>query len=401
MSTNFSQAILKLNSAAYSSNYLQNLAKRSPVFVLTVAYSATVQLPGVSGAGTTSELRELTAAADAEILAHGRAKILTGGVPSNPTGAPGPSIITRAVFDLLPDMPYVCVDAGLKIQADVPGFIQLNGSGPALDVTSGQALGPDSVRAQKLFEAGLGLGKELGQRYAKEGYLILAESVPGGTTTALGLLLGLGLNAEERVSSSMPDNAHKLKLEAVQAGLKAINRAKGDFEFEALVGVAALGDSMQPAVAGIGLAASRYCPVLLGGGTQMAAVHALMGALWQTLPLDLKEIESKEIIQRANFENIGLATTRWVSSDATADLAGLGDEITNRFNLPAVPYFAANLNFGSSRYAPMRLYEQGYVKEGVGAGGAAFAAMLKLKLSPAELLPYIERVYEKLCLNQK
>lgn len=387
--------ILKLNVAAQLNNqFIEELAARRPVFVLTVAYSATVQLPGVSGAGTTSELRELTAAADAEILAHGRARCLPGGVPSNPTGAPGPSIITRAAFNLLPELIYFCVDAGLKMKADVPGLIRLEGAGPGREVTSGQALGPNAARAVQLFEEGLKIGAELGQRYGSDRYLILAESVPGGTTTALGLLLALGLDAEKRVSSSMPDNAHALKLAAVETGFKAIGRSKGDFITEPLAGAAALGDPMQPAVAGIALAASTYCPVLLGGGTQMAAVLALAAALRRYPPAALVSQ-----IEAADFSRIGLATTRWVSADPTADLAGLGAEIEQRFGPLNSPYFAANLNFEESSYSPMRLYEAGYVKEGVGAGAAAIAAILGAQFTPSQLLPHIEQVYRELVLG--
>ena len=43
--------------------------------------------------------------------------------------------------------------------------------------------------------------------------------------------------------------------------------------------IAAVGDPMQIAVAGMAIAASQHRPVLLAGGTQMLAVHALMQAL--------------------------------------------------------------------------------------------------------------------------
>ena len=388
--------ILRVFRAEQGKTFLKAAQDRQPVFILTVAYSATVQLPGVSGAGVTAELRELTAAADAEILAHGKARCLPDGVPSNPTGAPGPSIITRAAFDLLPAMPYVCVDAGLKISAAVPGLRKLAGAGPAEATSTGQALGKDDARAKQLWQAGLELGAVLGRQYAPSGYLILAESVPGGTTTALGLLLGLGLEAEHRVSSSMPDNAHNLKLEVVRAGLAAAGARKGSFATRPLAAAAALGDPMQPAVAGLALAASAYCPVVLGGGTQMAAVLALLAALRQS-PLPGFE----ETLADSNPENIALVTTRWVSADPTADLAGLGGEIEQRFGALGSPYFAANLDFGAASYPPMRLYEQGYVKEGVGAGAAAFAAMLATRSDAAALLPTIEQVYRRIVLGEE
>src|SRR5919112_1919645 len=96
--------ILRISHPDAGLKLLDLLSARTPFFILTVGYTETVQIPGVSGAGVTEQLRELTAQADAEILAHGRALCLPGGVPSNPTGAPGPSIITQAAFDLLPAM---------------------------------------------------------------------------------------------------------------------------------------------------------------------------------------------------------------------------------------------------------------------------------------------------------
>ncbi len=370
---------------------LERLAGLSPIFGLVVGYTATVQLPGLSGAGTSPELRELTAAADAEILYYGRARCLPGGVPSNPTGAPGPSIITRAAFNLLPAMPYLCIDAGLKVAADVPGLIKLDGAMPAGAVNTGHAL-PLAV-VTKLFLAGLKLGQEWGQRFNPQNYLIIGESVPGGTTTALGLLLGLGVDAEQRVSSSMPDNAHNGKLAAVLAGLAAVGANKGTFAREPLAAVAAVGDPMQAAVAGIAIAASKYIPVVLGGGTQMAAVLALIAALRAAPPPAFSEI-----IVQMQPNNLALATTRWVWADSTADLAGLAAAIEDRFGTLAVPYLAANLDFSTSRYAPLRLYEQGYVKEGVGAGAAAMAAIVNGSHHAHALLQPIERVYEDLVL---
>jgi uncharacterized protein (TIGR00303 family) len=250
-------------------------------------------------------------------------------------------------------------------------------------------------RVKLLFEEGIRLGTELGKKCAAEGYyLIIGETVPGGTTTALGLLVALGIDAEERVSSSMPGNAHGPKLDAVKAGLAAVGRNKGDFANIPLAAVAALGDPMQPVVAGMSLAASQYCPVMLGGGTQMAAVIALAAAIMRKYKNDWPELE------KVNPSNIALATTRWVAIDRTADLAGLAADIEKKLGVFQVSYMAANLDFSQSRYEGMQQYEKGFVKEGVGAGAAALAAMLALDITPGELLPYIERAYERLCLNQ-
>lgn len=385
--------ILRIFNLSNGLQFINSINNRTPVFVLTVAYTETVQLPGISGAGISEELRELTAQADAEILYHGKAVSLGGGVPSNPTGTPGPSIITRAVFDLLPGIKYVCVDAGLKKSPDLPGVLFPDGAGPARAIITGQALGPDVERATRLFLAGWQIGDQLGRAAAVSGYLMLGESVPGGTTTALGVLLGLGFDAERRVSSSMPgDTAHELKLEAVRAGFAATGQGKGAFANNPLGAAASLGDPMQPVVAGMALAASKFCPVVLAGGTQMAAVLALAAAVRQAPGDSLSGLGFNGV----NFERIALVTTGWVANDASSDLAGLAAETEAHFGPLGSPYFAAKLNFSETRYPPLRFYEDGYVKEGVGAGAAAFAAMLATGCSAQDLLPAIETVYKNL-----
>ena len=41
--------------------------------------------------------------------------------------------------------------------------------------------------------------------------IVVGESIPGGTTTALAVLRALGIDARFKVSSSMPENPHNLK----------------------------------------------------------------------------------------------------------------------------------------------------------------------------------------------
>jgi NaMN:DMB phosphoribosyltransferase len=93
-------------------------------------------------------------------------------------------------------------------------------------------------------------------------------------------------------------------------------------------------------------------------------------------------------------------TTRWVSEDGASDLAGLGLAIESVCPLVGVPYLALNLRLSRSRYAALRSYEQGFVKEGVGAGAALMAACLVLGCATDDLVGPIEAVYERLVLNQ-
>ena len=64
------------------------------------------------------------------------------------------------------------------------------------------------------------MGKIIGKQASKiNDLLIIGESIPGGTTTALGVLSSLGIDAENKVSSSMPDNPHELKNKIVKKAL--------------------------------------------------------------------------------------------------------------------------------------------------------------------------------------
>jgi uncharacterized protein (TIGR00303 family) len=222
-----------------------------------------------------------------------------------------------------------------------------------------------------LWQQGLTQGTSMGA--AQGDYLLLAECVVGGTTTALGLLTGLGVDASDRVNSSHPTCNHSQKQILVAQGL---SRAGLAAKPHPLAVVAAVGDPMQPVVAGLALSASRTRPVLLAGGTQMLAVYALMMAM--------AEAESYQW----NPENVVVGTTRWVAEDATGDTVGLA-------RLTGACLMATPLSFENSRFEALRAYEQGFVKEGVGAGGCAIAAALYQNWGQPELLAAVEALLEQ------
>ena len=92
------------------------------------------------------------------------------------------------------------------------------------------------------------------------------------------------------------------------------------------------------------------------------------------------------------LDNVAIGTTRWIITDKTSDLKGIVTQIAD------VQILAADLDFSQSRFEGLRAYEVGMVKEGVGAGGAAIAAMMKSKGSITKeiLLREIERNFERL-----
>jgi uncharacterized protein (TIGR00303 family) len=336
---------------------------QSPTFWCVLAHTDTCLLPGVSAAGISEELRPLTPAADAEVVHLGSPRCLPS-LPSNPLGAPGPSGITRAALHLANVEPCF-LGLGLRAWPQTP-YRRIAGE-PGGRIDHGNAVRD----ARELFERGLEIGSEL---RTETGYLVLAESVPGGTTTALALLLALGFDAEGRVSGSMPGNSHALKNRVVHAALEAGELNPGDGRADPLGAVAQIGDPMQPLATGIALSARRLgIDVMLAGGSQMLAVAALIAALEGTDAL----------------ERMAIGTTRWVIDDPAADVRGLAADVYAR-----LPVLAINLDFSRSRHPGLRGYEQFMVKEGVGAGGACIASVLATGADIETLETCIETTYD-------
>jgi NaMN:DMB phosphoribosyltransferase len=187
-------------------------------------------------------------------------------------------------------------------------------------------------------------------------------------------LLALGISAEGRISGSMPGNAHHLKTRVARDALRAAGLTPGDGRVDPLDAASEVGDPMQPLAAGIASGALvAGCDVLLAGGCQMLAVAALMQAIGTA---------------NAGTGRLAVGTTRWVAHDPHADVPGLARDID-----PHLPLLAANLNFATAPDRSLRDYERFIVKEGVGAGGAAIAAVLASGTSLADLHTAIYTAY--------
>jgi len=350
--------------------WLAKYRDRPPIFASILGFTQTGLIPGISAAGATPKDRQFTCLADAEFLHNGPQPSPQYPLPPLNKGA-SPTLITRAVVENL-KIPVYLFNAGLPQKPPVP-TISLGGT-PANCVTTGRALELTTVK--HLFEAGLSWGQKLATE-AKDGYLVLGECVVGGTTTALAVLMGLGISAAGKVNSSHPHCNHAQKLTVVREGLAAaFGSSMGSSQnLEPLQLVAAVGDPMQVVTAGMAIAASRSCGVMLAGGTQMLAVYALMRAIAYSLSWQP--------------EAVVVGTTRWVAEDPTGDTVGLAEDIGS------VPLIATQLSFANSRYPQLQAYEDGYVKEGVGAGGAAIASHLFAGLTQSQLLFAIEALADR------
>jgi NaMN:DMB phosphoribosyltransferase len=399
---------------AQGQQWLQQYRGRRPVFACILGFTATGLIPGISAAGATPEDRKYTAIADAEFLVKGVTPHPQYPLPSLTAGA-SPVLISRAVVEAF-NLPIYLFNAGLPQPPAVPA-IDLGGI-PAQCLTSGEALPLNVVH--HLFEQGLQWGDKLAD-VAADGYVILSECVVGGTTTALSILTGLGIAAAGKVNSSHPTCNHSQKWDIVQMGLRKWReredagmrdaREAGNVNGQLSSSwldpkplasspfhdpfqlVAAVGDPMQIAAAGMVLAASRRCGVLLAGGTQMLAVYALSQALAMK-----KDASSMDRLNSHLDEPDGLTwrskqvvvgTTRWVVEDTTGDTIGLANDIGG------VPLLATQLSFATSRYPQLQAYERGFVKEGVGAGGCAIAAYLYQGWGLVQLVQAIEELVER------
>lgn len=312
--------------------------------LLLLAGTETAAVPGISAAGATPESRRLTAAADAELLLLGPSLPRPHALPPLPAGV-SPALIARVVVEQLGLQPLV-VDAGAAVPA-VP-HLQL-GLQPARCLSTGQAM--PVAQVQKLLALGRRWGRQLARRAQP---LLLAECVPGGTSTAQAVLQGLGLEVAGLVSGSLREPAHALKAELVRCGLAAAQLRE---PASAAAVLAAVGDPMQPLAVGLVQAAALAgLPVLLAGGSQMAAVLALV--------LELTAVAERPLLA----SRVAIATTAWVAAEPSSDLAALLQLLQRRWDCEPLA-FAAGLRFGRCHSPQLQAFEQGFVKEGVGAGG--------------------------------
>jgi uncharacterized protein (TIGR00303 family) len=225
-----------------------------------------------------------------------------------------------------------------------------------------------------LFEKGLSLGNAIDD---KTGYLVIGECVPGGTTTAEAVISACGYKADGLLSSSLPTVDYRLRTQLIKEGLEHAKLQIDAVRQDPLLAIAAVGDPMQPFVAGLLLSTSKRMPVILAGGSQMVVVHALAQAL------------SKAVYHKAEFLSSAVFTTKWIISDPHADVKRLAEILH-------VPLVCSSPDFSRSTHEGLRAYERGHVKEGVGAGAAMALANLNGNYAESQILRAVEEMYLQL-----
>ncbi len=320
-------------------------------FVLVAGTTATGSIDGISAAGADPDVMGHTPSADAEILAYG-STVRSPVVPVSPSGCPTPAVLTRAVREEL-DFELTVVDGGLTEPTAAP------------TVTVGARAGGDIRQrdpvptAPGAYEAARQFGRKL-----PDDHIVVAETIPGGTTTALGVLAALG--EREVVSSSLPENPISQKRAVVEEGLEASGLSRGGLAGEPKEALREMGDPVLATAAGFALGAIESdTAVTFGGGTQLLTVVALLRHAGIETPLPV-------------------TTTSFVTTDDVEQLAAdIDAELT-----------ATDPGFAGCDHPAMAAYANGEAKEGVGLGGA-LAHASRAGLSMEVVRERIQTVYDR------
>ena len=92
-----------------------------------------------------------------------------------------------------------------------------------------------------------------------------------------------------------------------------------------------------------------------------------------------------------SLNGLYIGTTTYVTKDPSSDLSSLV-----RMASEQVPILSCDLHLGESSKPGLQAFAKGFVKEGVGAGGASIVAITKSrgKITGKKLLYAIEKEYE-------
>jgi len=326
-------------------DFIESLRGKKATFMLALSNTKTANIEGITQAGIPGMIH-LTPTLDSEFTCTGEVRSLEN-IAKTPKGVPTPALITRGVHLLTPYGRIELLNLGLEVTPKVNYFKVHDFS-----ITPSQSIAQGAnIDAQALFQKGV----EFGQNYhCKDEYIILGESVPSGTTTAMATTIGLKYKAKECFSSSFKNVPNTIRDNTLKLALSHIEE-KDDI-FQVLSKVA---DNMLIFNAGFILGLNNQTKVVLAGGTQMASVLLIVDRILQLMGGSMET------------SNLALCTTKWVANDENSDIKALLELL--RFPINA---YYADFDFSLSQHPALKLYDEGEAKEGVGAGGALMYGFL-------------------------
>jgi len=336
-------------------NFLETIKSGRFLFSLVISYTETCEVPGITFAGADKNSIQFTPPADAEYLYYGYCKTIDN-IPMTPDGKPTPGLLTKTALESS-SIPHLTINAGSKISPQLP-FIETG-------LSFGKNISTQDAMTDSQVSHAVDYGRIVGRNMASlTDCLIIGESIPGGTTTALAVLKALGFDA--KVSSSIPSNPIELKNQVVNS---ALERVDSDHPYNI---IAKVGDPMIPFVAGMLSSASDISKVMLAGGTQMTAVLAFASKIG------------------FNEDNTAIGTTSYITNDQSANFKNLVQKISD------VPAISVNPGMKNSQYSGLRAFSEGFAKDGVGAGGSIISSMIKTGNDSTKFLEMTEKEYQRL-----
>ena len=336
-------------------DFIDSLKSKNFLFSLVISYTETCEISGITFAGADKDSIKFTPPADAEYLYYGYCKTIDK-IPMTPDGKPTPALLTKTALESC-SIPHIVINGGSKISPQLP-FIQTG-------LLPGKNISVESAMSDSQVSQAVDYGRMVGRTLASmTDCLVIGESIPGGTTTALAVMRGLGFNA--KVSSSIPNNPVELKNQIVNT---ALERITSDNPYHI---VSKVGDPMIAFVTGMLSSASEITKVMLAGGTQMTAVLAFASKIG------------------FNEQNTAIGTTSYISDDESANFKSLVSEIAD------IPAIAVNPGLVNSKFSGLKAFSQGFAKEGVGAGGSIIASMIKTGNDATNFLTLSEKEYHRL-----
>ena len=331
---------MNFNTILGSVDFLEHLRGKKATFLLAGSVTKTAEIPNISQAGIPGKLY-LTPTLDAEFLCLKTVRSLED-IAQTPKGVPTPALITRAVHEVKPFCNIEILDLGLEVKPQIKYF-KMHGFAikPSARIDDGA-----KIDAMEIFQKGV----EFGTNYeSADDYVILAESVPSGTTTAQASAKALGYKCDGYFSSSFKDAPNDIKNNTIQKALKRIH--EDDDVFTKLSKVS---DNMLVFNAGFILGStSKNLKVILAGGTQMATVLLIVNSILESMQ---GAIDSS---------NIALCTTKWIDEDENSDIKALLEQLSFPINA-----YSSTFDFSDSSHPALKLYDEGEAKEGVGCGAA-------------------------------
>ncbi|HSG82954.1 MAG: nicotinate mononucleotide-dependent phosphoribosyltransferase CobT [Nitrosopumilus sp.] len=340
-------------------NFIESIKPGRFLFSFVISYTETCEIPGITFAGSDQDSIQFTPPADAEYLHYGYCKTIDK-IPMTPDGKPTPGLLTKTALESA-SIPHMTINAGSKISPQLP-FVDTG-------MTFGKNISIQNAMTDSQVSHAVDYGRIVGRSMASlTDCLIIGESIPGGTTTALAVLKALDFDA--KVSSSIPNNPIELKNQIVNSALERI-----DSEHPYSI-VAKVGDPMIPFVAGMLSSASSVSNVMLAGGTQMAAVLAFASKIG------------------FNEEKTAIGTTSYITDDDSANFINLVKEIAD------IPAISVNPGLENSQYPGLKAFSEGFAKEGVGAGGSIISSMIKTGNNSTKFLEIAEKEYHRLFTSQ-